>query len=45
MVNWDNSVLQKIELLKPGEKEIVLVANGDRRRTANLAGPGGCPGA
>ncbi|MBN2290227.1 MAG: fucose isomerase [Candidatus Glassbacteria bacterium] len=38
MVSWDYSVLKGAEMLEPGPKEILLVANGDRRRTANLAG-------
>ena len=38
MVNWDYSVLEQPKMIKPGRKDIVLVANGDRRRTANMAG-------
>lgn len=37
MLKWDKSVLHSPEMLKPEPKEAVLVANGDRRRTANLA--------
>ena len=37
MLKWDYSVLEQPETLKLGPKDIVLVANGDRRRTANLA--------
>lgn len=37
MVNWNNEVLRQPEKLKLGTKSIVLVANGDRRRTANTA--------
>jgi L-fucose isomerase-like protein len=38
MVDWDHSVLERPEILQLGPKDIVLVANGDRRRTANMAG-------
>jgi len=37
MVNWNSGVFQQPDQLKPGRKSIVLVANGDRRRTANSA--------
>ncbi len=37
MLNWNNEVLLQPEKLKLGKKSMVLVANGDRRRTANTA--------
>ncbi|MEA2063162.1 MAG: fucose isomerase [Gemmatimonadota bacterium] len=36
MPDWNLSVLETVELLKPGTKDIVLVANGDRRRSINM---------
>jgi L-fucose isomerase-like protein len=35
-VNWNPEILPKTELMKLGSKELVLIANGDRRRFANL---------
>jgi len=38
MLKWDYIMLERPQMLELGPKDIVLVANGDRRRTANLAG-------
>ncbi|HUU29035.1 MAG TPA: fucose isomerase [archaeon] len=38
MINWNQEVLESPEKLKLGRNDIVLAANGDRRRTANMAG-------
>jgi len=37
MINWNQKTLEEPKKLKLGAKDIVLVANGDRRRTANMA--------
>ena len=37
MIRWDNKIFEPQEQLKLKPKQIVLLANGDRRRGANLA--------
>ncbi len=37
MLKWNKAVFSGPEMLTPGPKEAILVANGDRRRTANLS--------
>ncbi len=36
-IDWDSRVLPEVDLVGVGTKDLVLIANGDRRRFANLA--------
>lgn len=36
-INWNSEFLPKPDIMKVGDKDLVLIANGDRRRFANLA--------
>lgn len=35
-INWNSEVLTRADLISVGPKDLVLIANGDRRRFANL---------
>ena len=37
MIDWNESSMESPEVFRPGARQVLLVANGDRRRTANLA--------
>jgi L-fucose isomerase-like protein len=37
MLNWNELSVDSSGMLSPGRKQVILVANGDRRRTANAA--------